>query len=102
MYNTYLITYDPFMTDPSAVRFIEFIRTHALSYQLYAPFLGTAYLKSQSSLLDIVDSYKAFLTPNLWTICEIKVPAHQTGGALPTAFWTWLNSPAPPPIEFKR
>ena len=99
MYRTYLITYDPLMTDPSPQRFIEFVRTHAFTYQLYVLHLGSVYVKSTAGLYEMLLSYRDFLSPNMWTMVEVHAPASNSAGSAPTQFWNWLNAAIPPPIE---
>ena len=98
MYKTYLLTYDPLMIDPTPQRLIEFVRTHAYTYQLYVLHLGSIYIKSTYSLWDMVVGYREFLSPNMWTIVEVQAPTIQSAGSAPIQFWNWLNAAEPPPI----
>lgn len=98
MYKTYLLSYDPLMADPSINRLVEFIRAHALTYQFYATFAGSIFIKSSASIKDLINSYQNFLHPNWWTIVEVVNPPVGCGGAATAEFWTWLNSPSPPAL----
>ena len=102
MYKTYVISYDPLMADPTPQRFIEFVRSHAYTYQFYTLFLGTIFIKSAAEQHEIIKTYRDFLSPNLWTIAEIADPMRAIGGSAPLQFWGWVNSPNPPPIEDQK
>ena len=99
MFNTYIVSYDPLMIDPSPLRFIEYVRGHALTYQFYSAFAGTLYVKSPATLGNLINSYRNFLQPNAWTIALLREPTINSGGAANSEFWAWLNSPVPPPLE---
>lgn len=99
MYNTYLITFNPLMIDPSPQRLLEFIRAHAYTYQYYVHHLGSVYVKSPVDLYKMINTYRDFLAPNVWTVVQVHNPQFSTGGSAPMAFWNWLNSASPPALE---
>jgi hypothetical protein len=96
MYNTFLLSYDPLASDPTPARLIEFIRSNAYTYQYLTPFLGTVFVKSQASLVQMMGSYDPFISPNAFTLIEVS-PILMSG-LLPQAYWNWLNAAAPPPL----
>lgn len=100
MYNTFLISYDPSMTDPTPNRLVEFIRSNGYTFQYMIPFLGSAFVKSNASLTQMNSSYSPFLTPNHFVISQI-FPI-MTSGLLPPSQWSWINADTPPPLPELR
>ena len=98
MYKTYLITFDPISSDPTPVKLVEYIRAHAYTYQFYTLNIGSIFIKSQAEKNQIIDSYKDFMAPTIWTISQIDNPAVNIGGSAPMPFWHWVNSDNPPPL----
>ena len=97
--HTYVITYDPLMSDPQPTRLIEFVKSHALTYQYFVHHWGSIFLKSPAELTMIINTYKGFFAPNVWTVCEIQQPDLNSGGAASMQFWDWLNASVPPVLE---
>ena len=100
MYNNFLISYDPLMTDPTPTRLVEFVRSNGYTYQYMVPFLGTVFVKSKASLAQMNASFSPFLNPNHFIITQIF--AVMTSGLLPQTHWNWLNADTPPPLPDLR
>ena len=102
MFHTYIIAYDPLMGDPTPRRLIEFVKTHAHTYQYYIHHLGSIFIKSPAQLHEMVETYRDFLAPNIWTICEISQPEANSGGSAPMQFWNWFNAAFPPVLDHQK
>ena len=100
MYNTFILNFSPFMTDPTPTRLVEYVRSHAMTYQYLVPFSGAIIIKSSSNLGEMVESYTAFLRPNYFLLSHVN-PAY-VNGFLQSRYWDWLNSPNPPALEDQR
>lgn len=96
MYNTFLLSYDPLMVDPTPTRLVEFVRSNAYTYQYLAPFLGTVFIKSGAAGSDLVTSFNPFIRPSSFVLTQIF--PWMTTGLLPQQYWDWINSAAPPPL----
>ena len=96
MHNTFVLSYDPLMTDPSPVRLLEFIRSNGFTYQYFVPFYGTVFIKSGATLAQLNGSYMPFFSPSSYVLTQI-FPV-MTSGMLPQAHWDWINAAVPPPL----
>lgn len=96
MYTTYLLNYDPLMTDPMPSRVLEFIRSNGYTYQYLVAYLGTVFIKSNATLDQMIQSYRPFLSPNPFTLTQVA--PQLISGLLPQPYWSWLNSTSPPPL----
>ncbi|HEX8525430.1 hypothetical protein [Allosphingosinicella sp.] len=96
MYNTFILNYDPLMTDPTPVRLIEFIRSNGYTYQYFYPFAGTVVIKSLADLNQMTASYRPFFSPTKFLLTHVA-PAH-VGGLLEQERWDWINAASPPPL----
>jgi hypothetical protein len=96
MYNTYMLNFDPLMTDPTPNRLIEFVRSNATTYQFYMPFPGTLIIKSSNMIRELLTSYQAFIQPNIFMLHQLTPT--QINGLLDQSKWDWLNSVFPPPL----
>jgi hypothetical protein len=96
MHNTFLLSYDPLMTDPAPIRLVEFVRSNAFTYQYFVPFLGSILIKSQASVEDIHASYSTFIRPSSFLLTQV-FPVMITG-MLSQAQWDWINADTPPPL----
>ena len=96
MFNTYVLNYDPAMTDPTPPRLIEFVRSNSFTYQYLIPFAGTILIKSSASLIQLIDSYRPFFYPNHFILVQIETVA--ISGLLPANQWEWINASLPPPL----
>lgn len=96
MFNTYLLSYDPFLTDPSSSRIVAFVRSNLLIYQFFVPSAGVIILKSQSNLQLLLSSFSEFFAPHPFILTKIE--GQSTGGRLDQSYWNWLNSDFPPAL----
>ena len=96
MYNTFLLSYDPLMQNPTPDKLLQFVRSNVTTYQYLTPFVGSIFIKSQASLELLISSYNPFISPHSFTLIQIY-PTLSTG-LLPPAFWDWINAQTPPPL----
>ena len=96
MYNTFILSYDPQMSDPSPMRLAEFVRSNGYTYQYFIPFLGTILIKSSATVIQLIDSYSPFIRPFPFMLSQLY-PALMTG-MLAQAQWDWINATAPLPL----
>ena len=96
MFNTFILSFSPFSTDPTPRRILEYAKSHAHTYQYLTPFAGTIVIKSSANLAQLIDSYTAFLSPNNFLLTHIN-PLYVTG-LMQTPYWEWLNSSNPPAL----
>ena len=96
MYNTYILSYSPFLSDPTPRRILEYVRSHAHTYQYLVPFAGSLVIKTQAPLGELVQSYRAFLSPNEFMLTQVN-PSF-VSGLLQTHYWDWLNAASPPAL----
>jgi hypothetical protein len=93
----YLLNYDPFATDPTPQKLIEFVRSNTYTYQFLVPFAGSVFIKSEASLRELVASYTPFLRPTPFSLTVLA--PELMSGLLPLDYWQWLNSQQPAPIN---
>lgn len=96
MHNTFLLNYDPTMTDPSPTRLLEFVRSNGFTYQYLVPFDGLIAIKSTAFLFQMIESYRPFLEPNAFILTHV-FPSNISGLLQPN-YWDWLNANSPPPL----
>jgi hypothetical protein len=84
------------MSDPTAQRVLEFVRSNSYTYQYLTPYLGSIYIKSSATLEQMIISYRPFLEPNAFTLTQIY-PVNMSGLLMPE-YWHWLNAASPPPL----
>jgi len=96
MYNTYIVSFSPFMTDPTPRRILEYVKSHSYTYQYLVPFAGTILIKSSSQLGEMIGSYSAFMSPNDFLLVQVN-PLF-VSGLLQPQYWEWLNSTNPPAL----
>ncbi|MDB5677619.1 MAG: hypothetical protein JWM94_621 [Sphingomonas bacterium] len=96
MYNTFILNYEPQMSDPSPIRLIEFVRSNFYTYQYMTPFFSVIIVKSTATLEQMIKSYNPFLSPNNFLLTQVA--PSMVNGLLPTNYWQWINAEAPPPL----
>ncbi len=96
MYNTFILNFSPFLSDPSPQRILEYVRGHAFTYQYLVPFSGTIIVKSTAGLELIVKSYTPFFQPSDFLLTQAN-PSF-INGLLQSGYWDWINSNSPPAL----
>ncbi len=96
MYNTFVLSYDPLSNKFTQNQLLAFVRANALTYQYYAPSLGTYLIKSAANTIQMVDAYGGFFDGSNFFLAQVFPTL--TGGALPLEIWDWVNAPTPPPL----
>lgn len=96
MHNTYILSYDPLMRDPTPARLIQFVRSNVFTYQYLTPFVGTLVIKSTAASTQLLESYNPFLSPSSFLLTQI-FPT-MTTGLLPPHYWNWINAATPPAL----
>ncbi|WP_341713837.1 hypothetical protein [Erythrobacter sp.] len=97
MLRNFLLNYDPFSTDPTPQRLLEFVKSNALTYQYLHAFPGTFIIKSRAEYPQMLNSYRGFLAGNYMLLTEVS--PMMVGGHMHDWQWQWLNNPNPPLIE---
>jgi len=95
MFN-YLLSYDPFSSDPTSEKLIEFVRSNTYTIQFLVPFAGTIFIKSHASLRELIPSYTPFLRPTRFTLTVLSPGL--VSGLIPLDYWQWLNAEQPAPV----
>ena len=96
MYNTFILSFSPYSNDPTPRRILEYVRSHAHTYQYLTPFAGTIVIKSHVFLSELVTSYTAFLSPNDFLLTHAN--PFFVSGLMQSRYWEWLNSTNPPAL----
>lgn len=94
--NTYTLSYNPFETKFSATLLLNFIRENRKVLQYYQPFMGTYIIKSDETLLTLVESFGGQFdgAPFLLSYTSPSL----VGGAQEPVIWQWINSGALPAL----
>ena len=96
MYNTFILNFSSFSADPSPPKVLEYVKSHALTYQYLVPFSGTIIIKSTANLSALIGSYTSFLRPNEFLLTHVD-PTY-VNGLLQNPYWQWINSASPPAL----
>lgn len=96
LYNTFLMSFDPNITDPSPAKLLEFVKSNKYTYQYLVPYNGSIFIKTSAPMQQVIDSYLPVITPHFFVVVDVSSSAKN--GWLPGGYWNWINAAFPPAL----
>lgn len=99
--NNFILSYSTFSAIPTHNQLLNHMQTSRYIDQYYQPYVGTFFLKSDTSPHALNMSLKGLFDTATYTLAFFN--PEFAGGSLPQDVWDWLNhgvipvTPAPPP-----